>query len=171
MSELLPITRDCRDTPTPFSKRFSYILPSSFLPLLLSLPPFLFFSVAVSFSLSVTQSVCSIIISMVTITDVKLSLMYYGSNLFLSSARSLCPLLSSVASSSSPSHAVLLRDSLAAVSQMLLSSTSHLLHMQSGQNQTFNLEAYAVPVPAQIHNHVIPMGCSRSQAVRLSREA
>lgn len=44
-------------------------------------------------------SVCSIIISMVTIKDVKLSLMLYGSNLSLSSACSLRPLLSSVACS------------------------------------------------------------------------
>lgn len=54
-------------------------------------PPFLHSSVA--HTLSVTLSVCSIIISMVTIKDVKLSPMYYGSNLSLSSHPSLLLLL------------------------------------------------------------------------------
>lgn len=74
--------------------------PHRFFLLLLSYclvsPPFLFFFHQTSLSLS-SLSVCSIIISMVTNKDGKLSLTYYGSNLLLSSACSLSPLLSSVA--------------------------------------------------------------------------
>lgn len=64
-----------------------------------------FSSAAIIFSLSIAPqnslSVCSIIISMVTIKDVKLSTMHYGNNLSLSSTCSLHLPLSSVASSSS----------------------------------------------------------------------
>lgn len=94
---------------------------------------------------------------MVTIKDVKLSLMHYGSNLSLSSACSLCPLLSSVASSSS---SALLRESLqpsAAFSHTLLSSTFQFATCASCLKPTFNLEAYTAPEHAQIHTHVIHM--------------